>query len=724
MTAIEAPVPLSSSPSFVKMEERKRPSPYDQIESAPPAKKQATSANGASKSHKDDDMPWKDDLERFQKDAIYRQMQEYKREKNTLESQLKEMRKKSRYHDDHLRIIDSWFQQVVDEIKVIAQGDDDVDMDASSSPSSLLFGDQEQFEEHLRNRSKEIKSVISRLFQPSKACAPDVTELQSRIGRLLAAEKGHVVELRRLEAEKEDLENRLENASLRYMMAEKKIDRAKSVTVAKLEKQALLGGAKSAQEESGPVKREESTVNGNSDNSEELAEMEKELNKTTAVAEKQKEQLEKLEEENAKLTAQLTELTAKSAITTDEDYAKTELFKQLKSQHEDVIKRINNLEATNTELREEAQKLRSERSAYHIQLENEARNAVAEKESLLAASESNLARIRHNRDELLADQAVKKASLDQEQEAIKKMADLVSAQEDRIKALESETQRLSGNSVQMLVDNAELDSVSIDELRTKYRELSRNYTLLNGELSSMSTAFTKASRTAGQKVSEFAALEEKVVRLLAEKAKADQKYFAAMKSKETRDGEIRTLRLQNSKSAEVVAALKDSEAASRALLSTLEKQLSELKEVLNAKTNEHRNVQQQNMTQALEVTRLTNQANELKSQLAAKDAKVASVSSLCRTAEAEVEEVKSHLKDTRRHLELWKSKSGQSEQYEVLRQFAYCNICKRNLKNTVIKTCGHTFCNDCVEERLTSRSRKCPNCGKSFGSNDHMRITL
>lgn len=45
------------------MEERKRPSPYDQVDSAPPSKKLATSANGASKSHKDDDMPWKDDLE-------------------------------------------------------------------------------------------------------------------------------------------------------------------------------------------------------------------------------------------------------------------------------------------------------------------------------------------------------------------------------------------------------------------------------------------------------------------------------------------------------------------------------------------------------------------------------------------------------------------------------------------------------------------------------------
>lgn len=662
--------------------------------------------------------------QRFQKDAIYRQMQEYRREKNTLESQLKEMRKQARYHDDHLRIIDSWFQQIIDEVKVIAKGDEDVDMEAPSLPSSLLFPDQDQFEEHLRSRTNEIKGVISRLFGPNKSTAPDVTDLQSKITRLLAAEKGHVVELQRLRSEKEDLENRLENASLRYMMAEKKIDRAKSITVAKLEKQALLGATKSQPEEGGPVKREEPTVNGTTDNSEELAELEKELSKTVAASEKQKEQLERLEEENAKLTAQLTELSAKSVVLTDEDYAKTELFKQLKSQHEDVIKRINNLEATNIELREEAQKLRSERTAFQMQLENEARAALAEKESLLLASETNLARIRHNRDELLADQAVKKASLDENHDAVKKISELASAQEDRIRALESEIERLSSQPTGMVVDNAELEALSAEDLRARYVELDRKYALLNGELASMSTAFQKTSKIATQKVTEFAGMEEKVLRLAAEKTKADQKYFAAMKSKDTRDSEVRTLRMQNAKSAEVVSQLKEAEKASQALLATLEKQLSELKEALTFKANEHRTVQQQNITQGLEVSRLNGQLGELRTQLTAKDDKLAATSNLCRSAEVEVEELKLSLKETRRNLELWKNKSGQSEQYEILRQFAYCNICKRNLKNTVIKTCGHTFCNECVEERLTSRSRKCPNCGKSFGSNDHMRITL
>ena len=39
-------------------------------------------------------------------------MQEYKREKVTLETRLSEQTKRAAYHDDHLRTIDAWFSQV------------------------------------------------------------------------------------------------------------------------------------------------------------------------------------------------------------------------------------------------------------------------------------------------------------------------------------------------------------------------------------------------------------------------------------------------------------------------------------------------------------------------------------------------------------------------------------------------------------------------------------
>ncbi|KAI9877526.1 MAG: hypothetical protein M1823_007093, partial [Watsoniomyces obsoletus] len=262
------------------------------------------------------------------------------------------------------------------------------------------------------------------------------------------------------------------------------------------------------------------------------------------------------------------------------------------TQHEDVIKRLNDLEAKNTALKEENQKFNSERTIFRNQLDAETRAAVAEKDQQVGMIDANLTRIRAERDNLLAEQSIKKATIDQERDAIKKIHDLNSALDDRVKALESENARLSGQDG-MVVDGSELDSLSLDDVRARYQSLDQKYNLLNGELSSMSSAFQKASKLAGQKVSEMNALEEKVQRLSAEKAKADQKYFAAMKIKETREGEVRTLRMQHAKSSDIMTQLKDSEASARALVANLERQLAEMKEAHATKTADQRTMQQQ-----------------------------------------------------------------------------------------------------------------------------------
>jgi E3 ubiquitin-protein ligase BRE1 len=42
----------------------------------------------------------------------------------------------------------------------------------------------------------------------------------------------------------------------------------------------------------------------------------------------------------------------------------------------------------------------------------------------------------------------------------------------------------------------------------------------------------------------------------------------------------------------------------------------------------------------------------------------------------------------------------------------------------MIKTCNHVLCKDCVNERIQSRSRKCPHCLKPFGINDSVPVHL
>ncbi|KAJ5972808.1 uncharacterized protein N7479_002726 [Penicillium vulpinum] len=720
MPAVEPPV-VSSELGLVKMEDRKRPA-ADSNDSAPPLKKQATSVNGGNKPHPDADMPWKDDLERFQKEAILRQMQEYKREKSSLEARLSQMSKAATFHNDHLRVIDLWFKQLIDEVKLVL-GSSETEDQETSFKSSLQFEDVEEFEAHLKSRSEDIRAIISQI--QSKSNAPtDISEVQTRLAKKLAEEKVAIAELEKTLAEKQQLEESLEEASLRYLVAEKKLDRAKSLTVAKLEKQQSMGIQRPG--DTAQSKREESSpANGGTPAGDRNPELEEANNKLTAISEKQKEQVRKLEAENASLLSQITEIKVKSSKFTDDDYAHTDLFKHLRSQYDDVVKRINHLEATNVQLREEAEKYRSERTAYKIQVEDETQSTIAEKEAQLMRAETDLARIRNARDELLADQQMRKAAQDQKKTSSLKLQELADAREARITALESESQRLRLQ-IEGSKSDDNINDMPLEELRAKYSSLERQYSMLNTELTSMQTAYTKFATLASQKVTDFAAMEEKVARLTAEKSKADQKFFAAMKSKEARDVEVRTLRMQSSKTSDIVAQLKESEATTRSLVSNMDKQASETKEALNAALSKYRAIQQQLTETNILTEGLKHQVAELKGLSISKDSTLGSTTSALRQAETEVAGLKQSLSDTKKSLDNWKNKSlgNSSSEYEMLRTLALCTVCRRNFKNTAIKTCGHVFCKDCVEERLTSRSRKCPNCGKSFGSNDHMHITL
>ena len=644
-------------------------------------------------------------------------MNEYKREKNTLKAELEEIRKKTRHHDDHIRAIDVWFKQLLDELKTITPNDDDEDMELSALPTSLLFEHQPNLEQHTSKRTKEIHTIISKLFAQSRSFTPDVVELQKRISQLQAEQKSHLVELESLRSEIANIELRLETATERYVVAEKKAERAKSVMVAKLEKQ-LYGASKTSED---GAKKEEQT-NGVSESGEDFALLETEHKAALAASETLKQQIEKLQDESHKLRSQATDATAKFATLSDEDYAKTELFKQLKAQHEEVIKKLNDLEARCSQLKDENRMLLQERTSYQNKLDDETRATVAEKDTQLGQVEKDLVRIRAERDELQGKMTMEKLKTEEKHDAISKVKELCEAQDERIKSLESECQRIQGDST-MAVDDAQLDAMSTEELRSKFQSLNQNYKMLNGELQQMQTAYMKASNLAKQNTSKSFEQDDKVQRAIAEKAKADQKYFAAMRSKEAREQEIRTLKMQTSKSSDIILQMKESDTASKSLIANLEKQMVDIKEGHTSKTSECRTFQSDKDNQVLEVSRLKKQIADLTQQLSAKDSELSGKAAMTRTAEFQVTQLQSTLESTKKDLDKWKSKSADSAVYDDLHSIVFCH-CKKNMKDTVLKTCGHVMCSSCVDERVASRSRKCPLCSKSFGNNDYMRVTL
>lgn len=543
----------------------------------------------------------------------------------------------------------------------------------------------------------------------------------------MATEKDHVVQLQKVNTEKEQLSDRLDTATHRYLVAEKKIDRLKSQQVQKLEQQTVAG---STVKEETPAATNGNEAAKSASPGPVTEEVEAARNQAVAEAAKRKEQLEQIEQENKKLTEEVSALRVKLTGLSDDDYAKTDLFKALKNQHEDVIKRINNLEATNIQLREEAQKYQAERTAYRIKVDDEVRAALADSESNVSQAEANLARIRTARDELMAKNSVLESSHKDSKASIGQSKELVSACESRIAALESECERLRLQIAEKQAaenqEPSEADDPTPEQMRAQITSLETQLKLLSNELPSMEAAWKKAQAVASKKIVEIAQWEDNVAKAQADKAKADQKFFAAMKTKGELEQQIRILRAQATKSTEVVAQLKEADSLSRSLVDKLEKQTAEMRSQMDELSVQHRQLQQKVGENAITSQGQVSQIAELKKVVETKDTACLAAKHAQRESETERDKLTAQVAGLEKQVQIWKKKStgNQSSETAIMEAMIQCQICKSKFKNTVIKTCGHMFCDQCVQDRLTNRARKCPNCGKAFGSNDTMRVHL
>lgn len=500
--------------------------------------------------------------------------------------------------------------------------------------------------------------MLQRLASSRTNIESNSSELQSRISKLLAAQKDYHVKLDRLNSEKDQLSEQLNTATLRYFKAEKRLDRVKSAQVQKLEKQALANDTKP------PTPEEESKEPGEPQgNSVELMQKYQEEH---AVVTRQQDQIQSILEEIKGLQEENSTLKSRREALTDDDFIRTDVFKQFKTKCEELIKQVNHLEATNTQLKEDIEKLNSERTTFKKQLEAEAQALTQELDSDLVARDHDLARLRSARDELLAENTMRKASQDQHHSALEHLKELVGAKDERITALESEITRLRPADDQQTAEaDAEAEKLEHDDLLARHRKLQQDYQAVMTELPAMEKAYRKAMALSHKKVMDFEALEARNSILTAEKNKADQKYFAARKDADTRNSEVRALRMQNTKSAEVVAQLKDVEAQNRVLLSNLEKQLSDLRQSNMTLAGENRRLEAAAAEAGRRVEGAKKEAVDLAGLVKTKDSAMADMRERNVTLEAEAERLKVRMDSLQKDRDGWKSKAdGNSSDVE------------------------------------------------------------
>lgn len=265
-----------------------------------------------------------------------------------------------------------------------------------------------------------------------------------------------------------------------------------------------------------------------------------------------------------------------------------------------------------------------------------------------------------------------------------------------------------------------------DDLQQARQELATgnaSTTALCDELDKLGAAYSEAQNVASARITELGRMEEKVARLTTEKAKADNKYFSAMRAKDAVENEKR-------------AALRNVERQSRALEKYAETEKvvqDQMQKYESEVTALRRFVKEANA----KVTELQSTVAGLKDNLDKSQQAVAAAAALSQqrsdeyleesrqrmSAQERCEKLQRELDKCRKQLvsaggSRKKGSVGDDDQIEALNSLLRCSACKDKYRDRIITRCLHTFCHECVDARIQTRQRKCPSCGLGFSTSD------
>ncbi|KAG9127492.1 E3 ubiquitin-protein ligase bre1 [Ceratobasidium sp. 392] len=248
-----------------------------------------------------------------------------------------------------------------------------------------------------------------------------------------------------------------------------------------------------------------------------------------------------------------------------------------------------------------------------------------------------------------------------------------------------------------------------------------------GEVDKLSVAWETLDKQNKQKIFDLAALEEKVLKVTTEKAKADNKYFQVMKAKETQDAERKSMARNLTRQMAVVEKHLESERNLQAQLAAADKESIALKRMIQMLKDRVEDCVRELNEHRIRYDGERNRMIELEKQRSRSDAAVIEARRLVAKHQEEMTRAQDEAKRATaaknaatgpasgRELELQKEN-------EKLMTLLRCSTCKMHLKSHVLVKCMHTFCKECIDARVMTRQRKCPACNMAFATQDVQQL--
>ncbi|KAF8482639.1 BRE1 E3 ubiquitin ligase-domain-containing protein, partial [Russula ochroleuca] len=278
-----------------------------------------------------------------------------------------------------------------------------------------------------------------------------------------------------------------------------------------------------------------------------------------------------------------------------------------------------------------------------------------------------------------------------------------------------------------LAEQLKLKEEEVKVLRLQDAQHADAETTLYDEIGKLSTAWETLQGQVASKVFDLAAAEERIMKTNLDKAKADNKFFAAMREKEAVENEHKHLARTNEKLLKHVSNLTDVEKANANRLTVMEQSVS----TTNAKAEACKN----------RIMALETELFRARVSRAGLETDVSHYRKVIDDGKKTFAEISTELRKTQEALSIAnltverQRKTGDSKpipssqkeaqlQKEVDKCMSIlkCSTCRQNMRSTILTKCLHTFCKSCIDMRISTRQRKCPACNLQFAQSEAQQL--
>ncbi|GAA5838520.1 hypothetical protein JCM3766R1_006001 [Sporobolomyces carnicolor] len=270
------------------------------------------------------------------------------------------------------------------------------------------------------------------------------------------------------------------------------------------------------------------------------------------------------------------------------------------------------------------------------------------------------------------------------------------------------------------------ESLKVAEAQIKSHEAASN--ALYGEIDRLSAAWSDLDEQNASKVFNLAHLEEKLQRLGAEKAKADNRYYSTMRQKDSLVSENAVLTKLAERQQHKVETANEMQHSLSEQLAAAEKEITLHQDNVRAYAEQISQLRRENSEALLRSEQNGKRIAELTALLSERVAQAETEQAARKRAEEQLAKVERQLQQVNaKAASVTAASSSVSDSSEIrelkkynadLSKMLKCSTCNLRFKGVIINRCGHTFCKECVDARLANRQRKCPNCGGMFGKDD------